>query len=112
MEQLKLTQEWDKVFPKSEMVGHSKATFHNRYGITLAAGLHLLGALHLGQLGIALRPGNGQWHQFAGQHLGIGHGKQRGAEGHLLAQHAPDRPRPTGGERVRHGADRAGPRGE
>ena len=41
MEQLKLTQEWDKVFPKSDKVEHSKATFHNRYGITLAAGLHL-----------------------------------------------------------------------
>ena len=40
MEQLKLTQEWDKVFPKSEMVGHSKATFHNRYGITLAADVY------------------------------------------------------------------------
>ena len=37
MEQLKLTQEWDKVFPKSDKVEHSKATFHNRYGITLAA---------------------------------------------------------------------------
>lgn len=41
MEQLKLTQEWDKVFPKSEMVGHSKATFHNRYGITLAADVYV-----------------------------------------------------------------------
>ena len=37
MGQLKLTQEWDKVFPKSEMVGHGKVTFHNRYGIALAA---------------------------------------------------------------------------
>ena len=26
MEQLNLTQEWDKVFPKSEMVGHGKVT--------------------------------------------------------------------------------------
>ena len=41
MEQLKLTQEWDKVFPKSEMVGHSKVTFHNRYGITLAADVYV-----------------------------------------------------------------------
>lgn len=37
MEQLNLTQEWDKVFPKSDKVEHSKATFHNRYGITLVA---------------------------------------------------------------------------
>ena len=37
MEQLNLTQEWDKVFPKSDKVEHSKVTFHNRYGITLAA---------------------------------------------------------------------------
>ena len=29
MEQLKLTQEWDKVFPKSDKVEHSKTTFHN-----------------------------------------------------------------------------------
>src|SRR5256885_1163955 len=46
--------------------------------------------LHLGQLGVALRPGNGQRHQLAGQHLGIGHGKQRGAERYLLAQHGID----------------------
>lgn len=37
MEQLNLTQEWDNVFPKSDKVEHSKVTFHNRYGITLAA---------------------------------------------------------------------------
>ena len=37
MEQLNLTREWDKVFPKSEKVEHGKVTFHNRYGITLAA---------------------------------------------------------------------------
>ena len=36
MEKLNLTQEWDKVFPKSEKVDHRKVTFHNRYGITLA----------------------------------------------------------------------------
>ncbi len=34
---LQLTQEWDKVFPKSDKVNHSKITFVNRYGITLAA---------------------------------------------------------------------------
>lgn len=39
-ETLKLTQEWDKVFPKSEQVNHRKITFHNRYGITLAADLY------------------------------------------------------------------------
>ena len=37
MAQLHLTEEWDKVFPKSEKVTHRKVTFHNRYGITLAA---------------------------------------------------------------------------
>ena len=41
MEELKLTQEWDKVFPKSDKVEHSKVTFHNRYGITLAADLYI-----------------------------------------------------------------------
>lgn len=39
-EKLNLVQEWDKVFPKSEKVNHSKVTFHNRYGITLAADLY------------------------------------------------------------------------
>ena len=34
---LNLTQEWDKTYPKSDKVNHSKVTFHNRYGITLAA---------------------------------------------------------------------------
>ena len=37
MEKLILTQEWDKVFPKNDKVDHKKVTFHNRYGITLAA---------------------------------------------------------------------------
>ena len=37
MEKLNLTQKWDKVFPKSDKVDHKKVTFHNRYGITLAA---------------------------------------------------------------------------
>lgn len=37
---LNLTQEWDKTFPKSEKVNHSKVTFHNRYGITLAADMY------------------------------------------------------------------------
>ncbi|MCD7959041.1 MAG: alpha/beta hydrolase [Ruminococcus sp.] len=39
-EKLYLTEEWDKVFPKSEKVNHRKVTFHNRYGITLAADLY------------------------------------------------------------------------
>ncbi len=37
---MKLTQEWDKVFPQSDKVEHSKITFHNRYGIELAADLY------------------------------------------------------------------------
>lgn len=40
-EQLTLTQEWDKVFPKSEKVDHRKVTFVNRYGITLAADMYV-----------------------------------------------------------------------
>ena len=40
MEQLNLTQEWDKTFPKSDKVDHRKVTFHNRYGITLAADMY------------------------------------------------------------------------
>lgn len=39
-EKLVLTQEWDKTFPQSSKVDHSKVTFHNRYGITLAADLY------------------------------------------------------------------------
>ncbi len=40
-EELKLTKEWDKTFPKSEAVTHSKVTFVNRYGITLAADMYV-----------------------------------------------------------------------
>ena len=40
MEKLNLTQEWDKVFPKSDRVDHKKVTFHNRYGIILAADMY------------------------------------------------------------------------
>lgn len=36
-----LTQEWDKIFPKSSKVDHQKVTFKTRYGITLAADLYL-----------------------------------------------------------------------
>lgn len=40
-EKLKLVEAWDKTFPKSDKVNHSKITFHNRYGITLAADLYV-----------------------------------------------------------------------
>lgn len=40
MEPLELTQEWDKTFLQSDKVEHTKITFHNRYGITLAADLY------------------------------------------------------------------------
>lgn len=39
-EKLILTDEWDKTFPKSNKVNHRKITFHNRYGISLAADLY------------------------------------------------------------------------
>ena len=39
-EKLVLEKSWDKVFPKSDKVNHKKVTFHNRYGITLAADLY------------------------------------------------------------------------
>jgi fermentation-respiration switch protein FrsA (DUF1100 family) len=41
MAELNLTKEWDKTFPKSEKVNHSKVTFHNRYGIMLAADMYI-----------------------------------------------------------------------
>ena len=41
LEKLNLTQEWDKTFKKSDKVDHSKVTFHNRYGITLAADMYV-----------------------------------------------------------------------
>ena len=40
-EMLILTTEWDKTFPKSDKVDHKKVTFHNRYGITLAADMYI-----------------------------------------------------------------------
>lgn len=40
-ENLNLTREWDKVFPQSDKVNHSKVTFRNRYGITLAADIYI-----------------------------------------------------------------------
>lgn len=41
VEKLKLGQEWDKTFAKSDKVNHSKVTFVNRYGITLAADMYV-----------------------------------------------------------------------
>ena len=38
---LNLVTEWDKTFPKSDKVEHSKVTFVNRYGITLAADMYV-----------------------------------------------------------------------
>ena len=52
---LPLTQEWDKIFPKSDKVEHCKATFRNRFGITLAADVY------------KPKAGNGEW--------GTGNGK-------------------------------------
>jgi hypothetical protein len=40
-EELKLTREWDKVFPKSSKVEHKKVTFVNHFGITLAADMYI-----------------------------------------------------------------------
>lgn len=40
-EKLILTEEWDKTFSKSDKVDHNKVTFHNRYGIMLAADLYV-----------------------------------------------------------------------
>lgn len=41
MEELRLTDEWDKTFAESSKVNHSKVTFHNRYGVTLAADMYV-----------------------------------------------------------------------
>lgn len=37
LENLKLTNDWDKKYPKCDDVNHKKVTFANRFGITLAA---------------------------------------------------------------------------
>ena len=39
-EKLQMTEEWEKVFPKSEKVNHHKVSFYNRYGIALAADVY------------------------------------------------------------------------
>lgn len=36
-----MSQDWDKVFPKSEKVDHQKVSFKNRYGIALSGDLYL-----------------------------------------------------------------------
>ena len=38
--ELKITEQWDKVFPKSEKINHKKITFKNHFGITLVADLY------------------------------------------------------------------------
>ena len=40
MNNLELTQVWDKKFPQSDKVNHRKVTFKNRFGIELAADLY------------------------------------------------------------------------
>lgn len=39
-EELKITNEWDKVFPLSDKVDHKKVTFKNHFGITLVADMY------------------------------------------------------------------------
>ena len=39
-EELKLVQEWDKVFPQNDKVNHKKVTFKNHFGITLVADMY------------------------------------------------------------------------
>lgn len=41
MKQVEMTQEWDKVFPKSDKVDHRKVTFTNQYGITMVADMYV-----------------------------------------------------------------------
>ena len=38
---LKLVEEWDKVFPKSDKIEHKKVTFKNHFGIELAADMYM-----------------------------------------------------------------------
>jgi hypothetical protein len=53
---------WDKTFPKSDKVEHCKATFKNRFGITLAADVY------------KPKEGNGEWGTGNGE-WGMGNGK-------------------------------------
>lgn len=41
MQNLELTQVWDKTFPQSEKVDHRKVTFDTQYGLTLVADLYI-----------------------------------------------------------------------
>ena len=41
IEELNFVEEWDKTFKRSDKVEHSKVTFVNRYGITLAADMYV-----------------------------------------------------------------------
>ena len=45
-----LTQEWDKKFPKSELVNHQKVTFETQYGLTLAADLYTPQSIQLSEV--------------------------------------------------------------
>ena len=38
---MKLERNWDKTFPQSNKVNHSKVTFTNRYGIRLVADMYI-----------------------------------------------------------------------
>ena len=38
--ELKIAEEWDKVFPKSDKVNHKKINFKNHFGITIVADLY------------------------------------------------------------------------
>ena len=55
MKQLELVQEWDKTFPKSDKVEHSKVVFVNRFGVTLAADMYVPKPFDLGFLLAVLR---------------------------------------------------------
>ena len=41
MDNIQITQEWDKVFPLSEKVNHQKVTYKNHFGITLVADVYI-----------------------------------------------------------------------
>jgi len=40
IEELKITEEWDKVFPLSDKVSHKKVTFKNHFGISLVCDVY------------------------------------------------------------------------
>lgn len=40
MNEMNLVSNWDKTFPQSDKVNHSKVTFHNRYGIILVGDMY------------------------------------------------------------------------